>query len=49
MENNDIVNNAVDEILLTENQKVCSAREASEFLDFDYDDNDMYQVDKMSI
>ena len=48
-ENNAIVNNTVDEILLTENQKVSAAREAPEFLDSDYDENDLYQVYKMSL
>ena len=49
MENKSIVNNALDEILLTENQKVSAAREAPEFLDSDYDENYLYQVDKMSL
>ena len=49
MENNDIVNKSVGEILLTENQKLSAAREAPEFLDSDYDENDVYQVDKMSL
>ena len=44
-----IVNNAVDELLLAENQKLSSAREASEFLDYDYDENDVYQFDEMSL
>ena len=41
---NSIVNNVVDEILLHETQKVSAAREAPEFLDSDYDENDIYQV-----
>ena len=41
MRNNAIVNNAVNEILLTENQKVSAAREAPEFLDSDYNENDL--------
>ena len=49
MENSATVNNAVDEILLTENQKVSAAREAPEFLDSDYNGNDLYQVEKMSL
>ena len=49
MENNAIVNNAVDEILLTENQKLSSAREAPEFFDSDYDESNFYQVYKMSL
>ena len=48
-ENNDIVNNALDEILLIKNQKVSAVREAPEFQDSDYDEDDVYQVDKMSL
>ena len=48
-ENNFIVNNAVDEILINEAQKVSAVREAPEFLDSDYDDNGLYQVDKMRL
>ena len=47
-ENNAIVKNAVDEILLT--KKVSATNhEAPEFLESDYDANDLYQVDKMSL
>ena len=47
-EKNAIVNNTVDEILLT--QKVSATNhEAPEFLDSDYDANDFYEVDKMSL
>ena len=47
-ENNAIVKNTVDEILLT--QKVSAINhEAPEFLGSDYDANDLYEVDKMSI
>ena len=48
-ENNAIVKHTVDEILLSENQKVSASREAPEFLDSDYDENDLYQVYKMSL
>ena len=49
-ENNAIVDNAVDEILLNETQKASAKNhEAPEFLDSDYDANDLYQVDKMSL
>ena len=48
-ENNDIVNNVVDEILLNETQNVSAAREAPEFLDSLYDENDLYQVEKVII
>ena len=39
----------VDEILLNETQKLSAAREVPEFLDSDCDENDLYQVDKMSL
>ena len=35
------------EILINETQKLSAAREAPEFLDSDYDDNDLYQVERM--
>ena len=37
----------VDEILLNETQKVCTSMEAPDFLDFGYDENDLYQVEKL--
>ena len=47
-ENKDIVNNAIDEIILT--QKVSATNhEAPEFLDSDYDANNLYEVEKMSL
>ena len=47
-ENNSIVNNEVDEIILT--KKVgATSHEAPEFLDSDYDANDLYEVDNMSL
>ena len=46
-ENNAVINNTVDKILLNETKKVSAANhEAPEFLDSDYDENDMYQVEK---
>ena len=48
-ENNTIVNNVVDEILLNETKKVSAAREAPGFLDSDCDENELYQVEKMSL
>ena len=48
-ETNVIVNNAVDEIVLNGTQKVSAAREAPEVLDSDYDEKNLYQVDKMSL
>ena len=47
-ENSSIINNAVDEIILS--QKVSAKNhEAPEFLNSDYDTNDLYEVDKMSL
>ena len=47
-ENNAIINNTVDEILLT--QKVSATNhESPEFLDSYYDANNLYQVEKMSL
>ena len=42
--NNDIINNVVDEILLNETKKVSAAREVRNFLEPDYDYNNLYQV-----
>ena len=39
----------VDKILLNETQKLSAAREAPEFWDSDYDDNYLYQVERMSL
>ena len=45
-ENNNIVKNAVNEIILT--QKVSATNhETPEFLDSDYDANDFHEVEKM--
>ena len=45
-ENNSSVNNAVDKILLNETQKVSAVREAPGFLDSDFDENNIYQVEE---
>ena len=47
--NNTIVNNVVDEIILNETQKVSAAREAPSFLESDYDEKCLYQVERMSL
>ena len=39
----------MDEILLNKTQKVSASREASEFRNSDYDDNCLYQDEKMSL
>ena len=48
-ENNAIINNVVDEILLNETEKVSAASKAPECLDSDYDENNIYRVEKMSL
>ena len=47
--NNYIVNNAVDEILLQENNRVSSEEEAHEHVEYEINDNDIYQINNMSI
>ena len=49
LKNNDIINNAVGEILLNETQRVSAEREAPEFLDSDCNDNYLYQADKINL
>ena len=39
----------VYDILINETQKLSAARQAPEFLESDYDVNDLYQVEKRSI
>ena len=39
----------MDKLLINETQKVSAAREAPYFLDSDFDDNYLYQVEKMSL
>ena len=48
-ENNAIVSIVVDEILLNESQKVGAARESPKFWYSDYHENDIYQIEWMSI
>ena len=48
-EKNSIINNIVDEILLNRTQKLSAAREAPEFLGRDYDVNDLFKAEKMSL
>ena len=47
--NNAIINNVVGEILLNETQKLSAVRKAPEFLDSDYDENNLYQVEEISL
>ena len=39
----------VNEILLKETQEVSAAREVPQFLDYDYDNKDLYQVEMIII
>ena len=39
----------VDKILHNETKKVSAAREAQAFLDSDYDENYLYQIENMSL
>ena len=49
-ENHAIINNAVDDILLNETKKVSAVNhEAPESLENDYYENDLYQVENMSL
>ena len=44
-----IVNSSVDEILLQENQKLISEKGEHENIESDFDENDLYQIDNMSL
>ena len=48
-QNNAIVNSTVDEILLKEKRKVSAEREAPENIESHFDENEMYQIDNMSL
>ena len=48
-ENNVIVNSSDDEILLHETQKVSAEEESHENIDSDFDENELYQIDNMSL
>ena len=49
-ENHATINNVVDEIQMTESKKLSAVNHKSpEFLEIDYDKNDMYQVENMSL
>ena len=49
LENNAIINNMVDDILINETQKVSAERKAPGFLNSGCNENDLYQVDKISL
>ena len=48
-DNNAIVNSAVDEILLNENKKVSAEKEAPAYVESNFDENELYQIDNMSL
>ena len=48
-ENNSSVKSAVDEILLHKNQKLSAEKEAHEKFESDFDENELYQIDNMSL
>ena len=48
-ENNGIVNSAVEEILLHENQKVSSENGVYENTEYDYEDSKLYQIIRVLI
>ena len=48
-ENNAIINNVVDGILLNETEKGSATSKALQSLDSDYDENNIYRVEKMSL
>ena len=47
--NNAIVNSAVDEIILQENNKLSDGTEAQDIIESEFDDNDLYWIDNMSL
>ena len=47
--NNDTVNSAVYEIILQENIKVSAVTEAQEIIESEFDENDLYRIDNMSL
>ena len=47
--NNTIVNSSVDEITLQENDKVSAGTEAQEIIESEFDDNNLYRIDSMSL
>ena len=48
-ENNAIFNNVVDEIILHETQKLSAVKEAPEFLESGYDENEVYPFENMRL
>ena len=48
-ENSDIVNNALDEILLQENNKVSNEYEAHKNIESDIYENDLYHIENRSL
>ena len=48
-EKNAIVNHAVDKIIFQENNKIIAQYEAHENIESEIDENDLYQIDNMSL
>ena len=48
-DNNYILNSAVNKFILHKTQKLSAAKEAPEFLEYDFDDKKLYQIEKMSL
>ena len=48
-QNNDIVQHAVDEIILHDNMKLSVEQEAHDNIDSEVDENNLYKIDNMSI
>ena len=44
-----VVENVENEILLHETQELSASKETAEFLESDYDENELYQVENISI
>ena len=47
--NNSVVNSAVDDIIFQEYNKVSSGTESQEIIESEFDENDLYRIDNMSI
>ena len=48
-ENSDIVNSALDEALLHENEQLITVKEANENVDSDFDENKLYHIENISL
>ena len=48
-ENNDIVQHAVDDIILQQNKKLSVKNETHDNINYEVDDEELYNIDKMSV